>query len=178
MPKLHYVQKANKSQDKYGIKKGQPYWWWYAPRKPRSKARGTILRSPKKPKPSALVGSPFLKACMQIQEELEEASQQLNSTDAVKDFVETLQGYAEGFRDMGSDETGKLQNIPESLQASATATLLETRAEQCEVVAEALSSAATEIEQLDTGEEMTSDEEARICVSAAQVFTNILWEFD
>ena len=95
------------------IAKGQSYWWW----KFRHGGKHTSLTQPK---PSQLTQSSFLSAVYGIQERIAE----LSADDGLADARDEIVGELEELRDQAEESR---ENMPESLQESATGELLQAR---------------------------------------------------
>lgn len=87
MPKVHYVAKARKHNKRYGIKKGQPYWWWK--RRAPGQVAGWKVVSLSPPRPSQLAGSPFMQQVLSLQEGLG------CSAESAREAAEALRELAE-----------------------------------------------------------------------------------
>lgn len=130
MAKVHFVKAARK--DNPVAKKGESYYWW----KPMVGGRGGAKRfSKERPKPSQLTQSEFLSRLYEEQESLDAA------TDA-----EGMKAVAEAIRELGEEQQGKYDNMPEGLQQGETGQLLEERAQGCQSWADEIDTAADELE--------------------------------
>jgi molecular chaperone DnaK (HSP70) len=117
MTKVNFVKSARKEyKDSFTgeiIKAGESYYWWAFRFQPRK-----ISKTP--PKPSQLTQSEFLQAIYGIQEEIDSMKTDamiLGQLDTIKEEIESLR-----------DETeDKLNNVPDNLQNSQTAELLQSR---------------------------------------------------
>jgi hypothetical protein len=128
MAKATFVKAARKAVPSAGIEVGDSYWWW--------KFRyGGKHYSKTRPKQSQLTRSEFYGQIYSIQEEIEE----LQPTDELQSQVEDI---ANRLRDLGEEQSSKRDNMPDSLQDSATGELLQERADACE-------NAASELESID-----------------------------
>lgn len=115
MPRVTHVKKAQKDYPNYGIKKGDPYYWW------KFRHGGKIM-SKTRPRPSQLTQSNFLSQAYEIQEDLADFEWG-DDLQEIRDRVETL----------GEECQESMDNMPESLQYnSPTFELLEERQQACE----------------------------------------------
>ena len=149
MPQVHFVKKARKDQPG-GIKAGDSYFWWKF-------RRGGKHYSKTHPRPSQLTQSEYLSTALAFQEQVENLNIDPSDPQAAAD---ELRSVAEEIRNLGEEQDGKIDNMPESLQSSETADLLRGRAEACESLADELETAASEIDGLE--EEITVEEEEEI----------------
>lgn len=163
MPKVHFVSKARKTKKRYGIRKGLPYWWWKMRRPGQVAGYRVVSLNP--PKPSQLVGSPFMKAVLRIREAVEDIQYNLPAS---------MREAAEELRELGEEQEEKYNNMPESLQGSPTGVLLCERMNQCEQTADELESAAEEIESLETDKE---DEDGLASVDPRSIYGSVSWDF-
>lgn len=115
MPRVTHVKKARK--DNPVAKKGESYYWWKFAFSPKSYSK-------EYPKASQLTQSDFKGQVYDLQDRLNE----LPSDDTLPDAVSEI---AEEIRSLGSEQEDKKQNMPENLQYSETADLLEQRGESC-----------------------------------------------
>jgi hypothetical protein len=124
MPKVTHVKRARKDYPNHGIKKGDSYYWW--------KFRyGRKYMSKTFPKASQLTRSEYLSRAYELHEEIQEYNGDRD-----------LQEIADEVRELGEEQYDKVSNMPDSLQDSETAQLLEQRAESCEDFATEIESAA------------------------------------
>lgn len=134
MARAHFVKSARKARKEYGIKKGDSYWWWQF--RMGGKGMGPIRSGAKHfsktpPKPSQLTQSEFLSQFLALEERIGD----LKADDGLEAEVGDI---ASGFRDLGSEQEDKKNNLPDSLQNGPTGELLEERANKCNEVADEL----------------------------------------
>lgn len=140
MPRANFVKAARK--DNPVAKKGESYWWW----KPMVGGRGGAKRySKERPTRSQLTQSEFLSQLYGIEDE------QIGNAKEPSD----LRDAAEALRELGQEEQGKYDNMPDGLQQGDTGQMIEERAQNCEAWADDLDQVAdewetkkTEIEEL------------------------------
>lgn len=128
MARANFVKKAQKARPDYGIKKGDSYWWWKL-----------HIRSPKQysktqPRRSQLTASSFLSSLWEIEDALADLSEKMTK-DEIKSEVESA---IDEIRDLGSEQSDNLSNMPEGLQQGSTGELLQGRADSCEEMANEL----------------------------------------
>lgn len=151
MPRVHHVSKAHKDKPEHGIYKGNPYYWW----KPR---RGMMQFSTTYPRRSQLTGSAFLGTIYDLEDDIPST---LNCTtlDDLKGIGDAPRDASGQVQELGDEEEGKIDNMPEPLQESPTAELLRSRKEECDRISQELESAADEIESiLDDADESDFDD--------------------
>lgn len=124
MARVHEVKKAQRGYPEYGIKKGEPYYWWKFP-------YGSKLYSKTYPKPAQLTQSDFLQNVYGIDEGLKG----LVADDTIESQVETI---ADEIESLADEQEEKHDNMPDSLQDGFTGELLSGRAESCREWAEGL----------------------------------------
>lgn len=107
-----------------GIAIGDSYYWWKF-------RHGGKHYSKTPPKQSQLTQSEFLSALYGIQEEIEILIADDGLSGAVEDIANRL-------RDMAEECESKIQNMPDSLQDSDTANMLQERADACNAAADEL----------------------------------------
>lgn len=142
MAVAHYVKKARKTYRGTGIKKGMPYYWWKF-------RRGPLMRSLTAPRASQLTQSEFWSGYHSSMEAFEDAVKEASTMDDLKEAVSNLREAIDNIKDETEE---KKNNMPESLQDSATGELLQERVEGLEEF-------ITEIEGLDIPDEEESDKE-------------------
>jgi len=128
-------QKARKDYPAAGIVKGDMYYYARVMTGPRSSKE---IRQKNPIRPSQLTSSAFLQGFYGLQERLEVFDGPLSD---MSDFLEGVAGEA---RELGEEEQGKYDNMPEGLQQGSTGELLEERANAMEAWADSLETAATE----------------------------------
>jgi len=139
MPRVTYVKKARK--DNPVAKKGEPYYWWQFAYSSKSYSRT-------RPRASQLTRSEFLSTIYSVCEEIEDAGEDdFEETDDVVSFIDDLVSQVEELKD--NCECNK-DAMPESLQDSPTAELLEGRVESCDVMIDQLESAKDQDESVTT----------------------------
>lgn len=175
MPKVHHVKKARKDYPKQGIKRGSPYWWFSSKRNGRFTGKVKFAKPPRR---SQLTGSEYLGDLYREQETLEDAAAEFsNGFPDVPDeddadfsdgdwrgaalerlgaFEDACEAAAEAVRELAERTREKFDNMPEQLKASSNAELLNTRAEACEQLADALAALHGEVGAADV-EELTAE---------------------
>ena len=127
MPRVHFVKSARKKNPVADV--GESYFWW--------KFRyGGKRYSLKRPRPSQLTQSPYfsgLRSCVEMVEDWED----------VDDLESLREMVVSDLSDLMDQCQESLDNMPESLQESPTAELLNDRISELE-------SAMNEIESMDT----------------------------
>lgn len=141
MARAHFVKKARKNNS--AVKKGESYWWW-------SFRFGPKHYSKTPPKPSQLTQSDYLSQFYACQEQFEE----LGSGNAPEGLADALRELGSGIEELGAEQEGKVDNMPDGLQEGDTGELLRQRAETCETLADELENAAEEIKS--AGEELSN----------------------
>lgn len=113
-------RKANKDYPQNGIKKGDTYWYV----KIKQQRGGIVKRSLTPFKRSQLTTSDFLGQLYDWQDELGNLSD-----------MDSAQGLADTIRELGEEQQGKFDNMPEGLQQGDTGQMVEARAQACEAAA-------------------------------------------
>lgn len=127
MPKVHEVKRAAKAYRKYGIRVGEPYFWWYGPR-PRTKgSRGVKHYSKSKPKPSQTTSSAFLKDVYSLQESIEAAK-----PDSVEEIISQIETCIIAIEDIKDGLEESLESIPENFRENAVGSLIQERIDNLE----------------------------------------------
>jgi hypothetical protein len=127
MARVHFVKSARK--DNPVAKKGESYYWW----KPMIGGRGASKRySKERPSRSQLTNSEFLSQLYGIEDE------QITKATEPQD----LRDAAEALRELGQEEQGKFDNMPDGLQQGDTGQMIEERAQNCESWADELDTIA------------------------------------
>lgn len=129
-------RKANKDYPQNGIKKGDTYWYV----KLKLQRGGIVKRSLTPFKRSQLTTSEFQSALYDWEDE----------KDGLGD-MDNAQSLADTIREIGEEQQGKFDNMPEGLQQGDTGQMIEQRAQACE-------QAASDIEEI-IGEWETAKEE-------------------
>lgn len=128
MARAHFVKKAQKDHPEGGIKKGESYYWWAFMVGGRG---GPKHYSKTQPKASQLTQSEFLGAMSDIEDEIGA----LSADDSLESSVTEI---AERIRELGSEQEGKKDNLPEGLQDGPTGELLQQRSDRCGEIADEL----------------------------------------
>jgi prefoldin subunit 5 len=163
MTRVHFVKKAQK--DNSVVKKGESYWWW--------KFRwGGKHFSKTCPRSSQLTQSDYLSSAYALQEQIEDMN--INPDD-LQAAADELRSVADEVRNLGQEQEDKIGNMPDSLQDSDTAQMLQGRAEACEEVAGELESAADDIENLDPADE---DEPEPEVSQVEDIISGIGWNYE
>lgn len=143
MAHAKFVKAARKDYPEAGIKKGESYYWW--------KFRfGGMHKSKTPPRASQLTQSEFLGSIYGHLETLEDI--ELEGLTA-EDLRSTVEGVAEEIRNLGQEQEDKVSNMPDSLQESETAQLLQNREASCEDLACNLESI-----DMDVDEDLTEED--------------------
>lgn len=143
MPRVNFVKKARKAQPRFGISIGDSYFWW--------KFRfGGKRVSKTYPKQSQLTQSEFLGTIYDIQDRINDIEYD-NSGTEVAEIIELL-------NELGDEQGDKIYNMPESLQSSPTAELLQERCDYCCEMADELEAIELEPDIEDEPEEDDFDE--------------------
>ena len=114
MTRCHKVEHAQKDYPNNGIKKGDTYYWW-------AFRHGGKYFSLTPPKPSQLTQSEFLGSIYGIQETIESLT---TEDDDIQSQIDDIVSELETLRD---EQEEKKSNMPDSLQESPTAELLQER---------------------------------------------------
>lgn len=151
MPRVR-SQIARKDYPDQGISKGDRYYKWCL--RPGGRGRGTIYRSLTPPKPWQLTSSPFLQEQYQIEDEI----QNLTEEDLTEDRIQEI---AERVRALGEQAQESLDNMPEGLQESSEAgQMLQERIDNCESWADELEALELPmIEELQDPDDLEEPEE-------------------
>jgi hypothetical protein len=136
MARAHFIKKSRKAYPKFGIQKGDSYYWWQF-------RGGPIMKSKTRPKESQLTRSAHKSECYAILEELEEIdlSEIRNGLD--------LSDYADRIRELGSNAEDSRSNMPEQLQDSNSGELLQQRVDDMEDWADQLEQVDTTVDEDD-----------------------------
>lgn len=159
MARAHFVKSARKARRKFGIKKGDSYWWWQFRKshKQYSKTR---------PKPSQLTRSEFYSSLYAIQEGLEGVADETAADD--------VRNAAEEVRSLGEEQRDKASNMESAFPGGCpTIDMLNERADACDTIADELDSAADEIQGLLDGESDDSDD---VSEAIEGVISNVSFE--
>ncbi len=132
MARVH-TRKARKDYPREGIKKGDTYYTWKTRVTVGKSYMGQVHRSLTPPLTTSSSAYEIAKA------EIDKAF------DGVED-AEGLRDVAQQIRDLGEEEQGKFDNMPEGLQQGDTGQMLEERASNCSQWADDVDTAADELE--------------------------------
>jgi hypothetical protein len=142
-------------KDSVFIAKGESYYWWQFQNSPKQYSKT-------RPRASQLTQSTYYSTLYSIFEQIEDFS--TDSADDLKDFVESIKTELEDLRDTTQES---LDNMPENLQYSPTAELLQERVDSIE-------SAISEIESIDFEYEEEEEEEIKqIIVEEQNIDTDV-----
>lgn len=144
MAKVH-KRTARKDYPTEGIKRGDTYYTWQLYRQP-------VRRQKAPPRRSQLTSSEFLGALYDlIDGDLSAASSQ-----------EDFENFAQAIRDLGDEQQGKLDNMPDQLQEAESGQMLQTRIEGCSNWADEIDNYASNLEttlnDIDGDEELSAEE--------------------
>ena len=156
MPKVTFVQKAQKDYPDHGIAKGESYYRWSL-----RMGRGSLLRMSKtRPRPSQLTTSEYYGTVYAAQEEVEDALAAFADPKGIEDLVATLRSAAETIEEAGQDCSEKRDSMEASFSGGCpTMDLLEERSVLCESTAQEVNQAADDIEALDLDEYKNNEED-------------------
>jgi len=135
MARATHVKKARKDIPGTDIKAGDSYYWWKFMVGGRG---GPKHYSKERPRLSQLTQSEYLGALYDLQD-------RLSALPADSSLADEVQSLVDDIRQLGEDQTDKLNNMPDSLQQSSTGEMLQERAD-------AMESAASELDGLDMSE--------------------------
>jgi hypothetical protein len=174
--RLHHVKKARKAIPEAGIQVGDSYYFY----KRRINGKGAPkICSKAKPRRSAyLTSSPFLKALLDMEDDLQ--AMVANGTPA-EEVAWWLGNAASEVEVLGGDCTDKAASVAGGMKNGsgiASAELLRERADHCSALASALREAASELEagsMADLSEEESGDQEVPSAVPMAEVVAGIAW---
>jgi len=145
MPRVNFVKTAAKDYPDVGIRKGDSYYWW--------KFRfGGKHKSKTHPRPSQLTQSEFLSTQLSIGERIDGLSS--NTFEELEMEVDEI---VSEIRQLGEEQSDKLDNMPDSLQESPTGELLQGRYEACEEWADTLESVDLDVKKPDISDIEDSD---------------------
>lgn len=174
MPRVHHVKKARKANKQYDIKKGDEYWWAAFKTGPRS---GFKRCWKKPPRPSQLTLSEFYSTVLGHQEAIDDSAATATTVDGVHSLGSDMESAAEEIRQLGDDQEEKLNNMPEGLQQGSTGELLQSRADECQTLADELEQAGSELSSFEfepeEGSEETEEEACRAAVE--EQLSNVGW---
>ncbi len=132
MARVTFVKSARK--DNPVAKKGESYYWW----KPMIGGRGGAKRySKERPSRSQLTQSDFLGQLYAIEDDA------IGKAEGSDD----LRGAGESLRELGQEEQGKFDNMPEGLQQGDTGQMIEERAQGCESWADEIDTIADSLDE-------------------------------
>ncbi len=165
MPRVTSVKSARQDQGRCikcprEIKKGDPYKWYAF----MVGGRG----GPKRKhcqycpvKPADLTNSDYLKGAYGIEESIDKIPGDVDSVGAAQEIPDQLREIAQEIRDLGEEQQGKLDNMPEGLQQGDTGQLIQSRIDACEEMATQFDEKADTIETAANSLVDGSDAEAR-----------------
>jgi hypothetical protein len=131
------------------IEKGESYYWWQFQNSPKQ-----YSKTP--PRASELTQSAYYSTLYSIVEQIEDFS--ADSAEELSDFAESIKTELEDLRDTTQES---LDNMPENLQYSPTAELLQERVDSLE-------SGISEIESIDFDYEEEDEEELKQTIADEQ----------
>ena len=158
MARAYFVKKARKAIRSAGINKGDSYWWW--------KFRyGDKRVSKTKPRRSQLTQSDFYGAMYDWEDQVAEMTgTQISDLEEASDQLHSIADEVESF---GQEQADKISNMPDSLQQSPTAEMLQGRADACEEIAQSLRDAADALASVDLdNEELDVEAEIRSAIES------------
>jgi len=129
------------------IAKGESYYWWQFQNSPKQYSKT-------RPRASQLTQSGYLSTLYGITEQIEDLDW-LFSNDELSDFVDNIKTELEDLRDTTQES---LDNMPENLQYSPTAELLQERVD-------ALETAIDELDAIDLDYNETDEDELKELVA-------------
>lgn len=144
MPKIHTVKKARKAIPSAGVAVGDTYYYWFSRTTVGKRFISHRHVSKTYPKPSQLTRSEFYRTLLETEESLAIP----DNLAELETFAEELEAAAEEIDNLADEQEEKRANMPDALQDSETGYLLETRAESCQELAEALRNAASSVRDL------------------------------
>lgn len=153
MAKLHFVRKARKSYKRWGIRKGQSYWFWY--KMGAGRFSGKICSTSRPPRSAYLTSSPYTGAMM----DLEDRFNGIDPEEGALEVSSVLEDLASEVRDLGSECGDKVDGMSSAFpNGCPTLELLQARVDACEALARALDDAAGVLD----GESTREDVEAAL----------------
>ena len=146
MPKVTHVKSARRALPQYKIEVGDSYYHW------GTKSGGRFVKRYSKTQPtrSQLTNSEFLGQLYEIYDT------QIPACETPDDLREAAQAV----RDLGEEQRGKYDNMPDGLQQGDTGQLLESRADGCDTAADEIETAAQEWEDALENDELSEEDEA------------------
>ncbi len=143
MAKVNKVQKARKDYPEQGIKKGDTYYWWQF-------RFGGLHRSKTPPKRSQLTQSSFMSQLYELEDELSNRFNGLETSDDIQGEIDNLVSDLDNLID---ETQGSLDNMPQQLQDGDTGQMLQERID-------GLESWKSDLESIDTDidEELSAEE--------------------
>lgn len=109
------------------VKKGETYWQWGM----MQGGRGVQHYSKTPPRRSQLTNSDFLGQIYDLEDTLD-----FSQAASPEDLEGIRDEIVQQLRDLGGEQIGKYDNMPDGLQQGDTGQLLEARAEACEAIAD------------------------------------------
>lgn len=144
MARLVHVKHARRAYKEAGIKKGEPYYWYKHRYGPKVRSKTAPRRS------SYATQSEFIGELMDMEYDCGALLSGAADLDEAKsNTVDQLREWASRCEEMGQECTEKRDNMPEQLQDSDSGSLLESRSEEMETLAQELNDAADTIDGLD-----------------------------
>jgi hypothetical protein len=143
------------------IARGESYYWWQFQNSPKQYGKT-------RPRASELTQSAYYSTLYSIAEQIEDFS--TDSSEELNDFAESIKEELEDLRDTTQES---YDNMPENLQYSPTADLLQERVDSLE-------SAISEIESIDFDYEEQDEEELKQAIADEQSLNTDIdgWEDD
>jgi hypothetical protein len=123
LAKIHHVKRALKDRPDIGVRKGDPYFWWWR-RTPGQRARGTKHFSRTPPTASQMAGSPLVREVLAMQESMI-AVVQVDADDSYERAREIVGRLGE----MLADQREATTAIPNSLRRGRAAEIGREREE-------------------------------------------------
>lgn len=146
MPQVHHVKKSRKAYRKEGIKKGEPYYWWKTRRTRGKQYFSTLHRSTKKPRPSQLTSSEFMREALELCEQIEDAK-----PETIEDLISQRDEWVQRAQEIQNQEQEKYDALPTSLQEGSSG-------EQIQERVTAMETFATELEGVSINEDGDEEE--------------------
>ena len=150
MPRVIHVKKARKDYPTYGIKRGDSYYWWKFPYRPR-------IMSHKSPSRSQLTQSAFYQAMYDAEDALEVAINNFREDHNVEMLAGACEEAASTVEEQRDECEEKRDNMPEQLQDSGSGEILQNRYEECDTIANSLNDAANSIRSIEIPSSVDDD---------------------
>jgi len=171
---VHFVKSARKDNPFAGIKKGDSYYWWQF-------AFSSKSFSKKPPKPQQLTRSDFLISVYDIQDRISGMQ-----PETFEDFNNERDEIVNDIQELATEQEEKRDNMPETLQDSATGELLQERHDSMDEWASEIESVELEEDDEeeirreirdDCDEKITDDElDERVKERIAEIIQNAVEE--